>query len=260
MDKKTKKTKSFNKLILLICLITIIAVCIIVGFINKDNTKFENGVNIEGFDDFIEKNVTDTSFLRLVGFELNSNSKIEFCIEKIMKQRETTSVSVESIARYYAEIFGDDESKFIRDILYMNNLENYELNLETDEFTWKEDGKDFMEMVKNSKVKFDSKKVENNQIISKFKIITPKELMQIERYFVEKRINDENNEKYEIIVRKIMNMEDKYKDSNDFEKEDLDYLFEIMEEDIDNLAYVQEFEVIIEKVDDRFIIKDVKLI
>ena len=260
MDKKTKKTKSFNKIILLICLITIIAVCAIVGFINKDNTKIENGVNIEGFDDFIEKNVTDTGFLRLVGSELNKNNQIEFCIEKIMKQRETSNVSVESILRYYAEIFGDDEVDYVQSILYMNNLNDYELDLEKDEFSFKEERKDFMEMVKNSKVKFDSKKIENNQIISKFKILTPKELMKIESYFVEKRINNENNEKYEIISRKLMDMEDKYKGGNDFEKEDLDYLFEIMEEDIDALAYVQEFEVVIEKLDDRFIIKDVKLI
>ena len=78
--------------------------------------------------------------------------------------------------------------------------------------------------------------------------------------WLEKEDGNENNEKYREIDQKLNDIRICYDNTNELTKEDIDYLFELMDEDVDALAYTQDFQVVFEKVDGRFIIKDVKLL
>ena len=261
MNKKTNNNKNS---IIIVCLIAVIVASIVIGIMNnnnKDDTKENVGINTDGLDIFIEKNIMNNSdFLQLVGFNLSRNEKIEYCIKKIMKSNNVSSVSVEKIVEYYVEIFGDDKDDPVADYLKIDNLNNYKLNEETNEFVTKENQSALNnENDDNVKVKFDSKKIEQNQVIAKFKILRPRQIMEYCSYFVNKKRENENNEKYREIDQKLNDIRIRYDNTKELTKEDINYLFELMDEDVDALAYTQDFQVVLEKVDDRFIIKDVKL-
>ena len=268
MNKKTDSNKIYS--IIIICLISVLVASIVIGIINSqkqdENTgsnadtdiNIESKIDTDGIDSFIEKNVNNISFLQLVG-NFSRNEKIEYCISKIMKTENVSGVSVEKIANYYVEIFGDDKNDSVADYLRIDNLNNYQLNEETNEYVLKENS-EILEKATDDNVKFkiDSKIVEQNQVIVKFRILQPRQIMEYCSYFVNKRSNNENDEKYREIEEKLNDIRIRYDNTNELTQEDIKYLLELAEEDVDNLAYVSDFEVVIEKEDNRFIIKDVK--
>ena len=137
----------------------------------------------------------------------------------------------------------------------MNEFDNCEHNQENGEYSLRDGYVSKFNNGDGVKIKFASKEIVGNEVIANFKIISPKMTEEFLNYFIAEK-NGENAEK----IHKIEDRLNDILDKKELTKEDVDYLLELAEEDIDNLAYTQEFEVVIEKIDDRFIIKDVKLL
>ena len=248
----SKKKKNNNKIILICLIILIIMSVVIVCFMNKNKKE---DFNLEGFDTFVEKNINSTDFLQLVSTNLELDEKVEYCIIKLMKEKNVSSVSIDEIEKYYIEIFGKEKSDLISNCLNMNEFDNYEHNQENGEYSLRDGHVSKFNNGDGVKIKFDSKEIVGNEVIANFKIISPKMTEEFLNYFVAKK-NGENAER----IHKIEDRLNDILDTKELTKEDVDYLLELAEEDIDNLAYTQDFEVVFEKLDDRFIIKDVKLI
>ena len=94
----SKKKKKYNKIILICLIILIIMSVVIVCFMNKNKKE---DFNLEGFDTFVEKNINSTDFLQLVSTNLELDEKVEYCIIKLMKEKNVSSVSIDEIEKYY---------------------------------------------------------------------------------------------------------------------------------------------------------------
>ena len=259
MNKKTDNNKNN---IIIICLISVLVACVVIGIMNNqnknENSENNSNINIDGLDSFVEKYINDSDFIQVVR-EFSRNNKIEYCIGKIMKSENVSSVAVDKIAEYYIETFGDDYNDSVIDYLRIDNLNNYKLSEETNKYTKKEINNDYEHIsFDNVKIKLDSKKVEQNQVVVKIKMIQPKQIMEYCSYYANKKSNDDNNEKYREINNKLNDIRIRYDSTNELTKEDVNYLLELAEEDIDQLAYVSYYDILIEKLDNGFVIKDIK--